>query len=62
MMNWCSKAIWYTNEGYEIHCVSEHNWITYGPDGWVHFAISLGAAKEMCDSRENVRTDEFEHS
>jgi hypothetical protein len=44
-MNWSSKAIWYTDEGYEIHFASERNWISYGPDGWVQLAISLHDAK-----------------
>lgn len=61
-MNWSSKAIWYTNEGYEIHFASERDWITYGPDGWVYFAISLHDAQQMCDSREKVRTDNLGHS
>jgi hypothetical protein len=56
-MNWSSKAIWYTDEGYEIQFASERHWISYGPDGWVHSAISLDDAKKMCDSREKVRTD-----
>jgi hypothetical protein len=29
-MNWSSKAIWYTDEGYEIQFASERHWITYG--------------------------------
>ena len=58
-MKWSSKAIWYTDEGYEIQFASERNWISYGPDGWVHLAISLHDAKEMCDSREKVRTEEL---
>jgi hypothetical protein len=62
MMNWNSKAIWYTDEGYEICFSSERNWISYGPDGWVHLAISLDAAKQMCDSQEKVRTGRAEQS
>jgi len=62
MMNWSSKAIWYTDEGYEIQFSSERHWITYGPDGWVHFAISLDDAKQMCDSREKVRSDDLGQS
>jgi hypothetical protein len=61
-MNWCSKAIWYTDEGYEIYFASERNWMIYGPDGWVHFAISLDDAKQMCDVREKVRTNNLGHS
>jgi len=61
-MNWTSKAIWYTDEGYEIHFASERNWISYGPDGWVHLAISLDDAKQMCDSQEKVRTDDLRQS
>jgi hypothetical protein len=58
-MNWSSKAIWYTDEGYEIQFASDRNWISYGPDGWVHLAISLHDAKQMCDSQEKVRTDKL---
>jgi hypothetical protein len=47
------------DEGYEIHFASERNWISYGPDGWVHLSISLDDAKQMCDSHEKVRTDEL---
>jgi hypothetical protein len=61
-MNWSSKAIWYTDEGYEIHFASERNWISYGPDGWVHLAISLDDPKQMCDSQEKVRTDDLRQS
>jgi hypothetical protein len=56
-MNWSCKAIWYTDEGYEIYLASERNWISYGPDGWVHLAISLDEAKQVCDSQEKLRTD-----
>jgi hypothetical protein len=56
-MNWSCKAIWYTDAGYEIYFASERNWISYGPDGWVHLAISLDDAKQMCDSQEKARTD-----
>ena len=56
-MNWSCKAIWYTDQGYEIYFASERNWISYGPDGWVHLAISLDDAKQMCDSQEKARTD-----
>ena len=61
-MNWSSKAIWYTDEGYEIQFASERNWISYGPDGWVHSAISLDDAKQVCDSREKVRTNDLGQS
>ena len=61
-MNWSSKAIWYTDEGYEIRFASGRNWISYGPDGWVQLAISLHDAKQMCDSREKVRTEELGQS
>lgn len=54
--------MWYTDEGYEIYFASERNWMIYGPDGWVHFAISLDDAKQMCDSREKVRTNDLGHS
>ena len=49
-MNWYSKAIWYTNEGYEIMCVNPSVFILYGPDGWVDCADSLGAAQLMCEA------------
>jgi hypothetical protein len=55
-MNWSCKAIWYSDDGYEIYFASERNWISYGPDGWVHLAVSLDDAKQMCDSQEKVRT------
>lgn len=54
-MNWSSKAIWYTDEGYGIYFASERNWISYGPDGWVHLSISLDDAKQMCDFQEKAR-------
>jgi hypothetical protein len=61
-MNWSSKAIWYTDEGYEICFASERNWISYGPDGWVYLAISLDDAKQMCDSQEKARADKLGRS
>ena len=61
-MNWSSKAIWYTEEGYEIQFASERLWISYGPDGWVNIAVSLQDAKQMCDSREKVRIENLGRS
>jgi hypothetical protein len=61
-MNWNTKAIWYTEEGYEICFASERAWISYGPDGWVHLARSLDEAKQMCDSQEKARTDKLGQS
>jgi hypothetical protein len=55
-MNWNTKAIWYTDEGYEICFASERAWISYGPDGWVHLALSLD------DTQEKARTDKLGRS
>ncbi len=49
-MNWYTKAIWYTPEGYQIDCVNPSIWIIYGPDGWVDCSTDLAAAKLMCET------------
>lgn len=49
-MNWYTKAIWYTPEGYQIDGISDKIFILYGPDGWVDCADSLSAAKLMCEA------------
>jgi hypothetical protein len=51
-MNCSCKAIWYSDDGYEIYFASERNWIRYDPDGWVHLAVSLNVAKQMGVPRE----------